>query len=101
MSKKKIKAGFAILNIVMGVILFMSSFIMLSDKDVGAYGLISMIIGLTLWIVGAYALYIRRKSKADDELDFRNIKLINTICFVISVLILTTVIVLPIIGPHL
>jgi uncharacterized membrane protein len=101
MNEKKIKTGFSVLNIVMGVILFMSSFIMLADKEIGSYGFLAMILGLILWIVGAYALYIRRKSKENNALDFKNIKLINTICFVISVLILATVVILPIIAPLL
>ena len=100
MNKKKIKAGFAILNIVMGVILFLSSFIMYSDKDIGAgIAFLITVAGLTLWIIGGCALYYRKKSKEDQELDISGIRLANTICFVISALILVAVVALPIIAP--
>ena len=99
MNKKKINAGFAILNIIMGVILFMSSFMMYSDKDIGAgIAFLFTVIGLILWVIGGCALHYRKKSKEDQELDIRGIKLANTICFVISVLVLATVVILPILG---
>ena len=89
MSRKKIKAGFAFLNIFMGSVLLIASIIMLFDENVGPYGFIFMIIGLTLWIVGCRAFIYRKKSKENPELDVRGIKLANTICFVISILLLT------------
>ena len=99
MNKKKINAGFAILNVIMGVILFLSSFIMYSDKDIGAgIAFFVTVLGLLLLIIGWFALYYRRKSKENQDLDVRGIKLTNTISFVLSVLILATVIILPVLA---
>ena len=76
----------------------MSSIIMYSDKDIGAGAFLFTVIGLILWVIGGCALHYRKKSKEDQELDVRGIKLANTICFVISILVLAIVVILPILG---
>lgn len=99
MNKKNINSGFAILNIIMGVILFISSITMCSSEGTGGgITFLFTAVGLILWITGWYALHYRKKSKENQELDVRGIKLVNTICFVISALLLAAVIILPILG---
>jgi len=96
----KINRGFAILNIIMGVILFMSSFIMFTDEDTGPGGFIVLPLGLLLWITGACALYIRKK-QSDDKALMKRTRLMNIICFILSCIMLAMVVLLPIIAPHI
>lgn len=98
--KSKGQKGFSIVNIIMGVILVMAGFVMFSDPSVGPGGIIAVAIGMALWIIGAYALNTFKKY-ADDESRVKNLRRLNTICFVISCIILTMVTILPIIGPML
>lgn len=92
----KLKKGYAITNIVVGVVFFMSGIISLFDPAVGAYGLITISIGLFFWIVGAYGLSVQKKNPENESL-LKKAKLLNMICFVISCLLLTICIALPII----
>lgn len=107
--KSGIKKGFAIVNIIMGMILSISCGILFVEANVIG-GSITAVLGLTLLIVGSYALYFSRKqspaeepmqSDAIGETRTKRVKLINTICFVVSCLLLAMVIILPIIGPML
>jgi len=93
MKTKKIRAGFAIVNIIVGVILFLSSFTLFAQKVIEG-GLLTFFLGLILLIVGCIALYIRKR---EDENEAK-VRVANTVCFVISVLILATVIILSVLG---
>lgn len=54
--KTKGQKGFAIVNIIVGVILVMASFAMFGYTSVGSDGLLSIAIGGAFWGVGARAL---------------------------------------------
>ena len=56
--KTKGQKGFAIFNIIVGVILVMASFAMFGDPSVGPGGILSLAIGGAFWGVGAWALSI-------------------------------------------
>jgi uncharacterized membrane protein len=92
--------GFAIVNIIVGVILTIAGFIMFSDPSVGPGGIISVTLGVAIWVIGACTLYAFKNSR-DNESKIKRIRLMNTICFVLSCVVLGAVIVLPIIAPML
>lgn len=92
--------GFAIVNIVMGVILAISGFMMFSDPSTGIGGIIAVAIGIAIWVIGAYALSTYKKYLHDEE-RVKKAKRLNTICFVISCVVLAAVVILPIVAPML
>jgi len=96
--KAKGQKGFAIVNIVMGVILVIAGFAMFSDPSVGPGGILALLIGAVLWCIGAYALSTFHKHY-DEETRMKKARLINTVCFVVSCVVLATCTVLPIVAP--
>ena len=90
--------GFAILNIVMGVILTLGSFAAFADPSTGAGGLIPLALGLTIWITGGKMLSTLRKF-ADDADRIRKNARLNTIFFIVSCVVLGACVTLPIIAP--
>jgi len=88
--KKKIKKGFAVVNIIAGVMLCLGGIQAVAIH--GFHPLVGLLIfiGFSLWIFGAIAFRARTKTD-EDEASVRTIQLVNTICFVISVLYLVTV----------
>ena len=98
--KPKGQKGFAIVNIIVGVILVISGFAMFSDPSVGPGGIIAILIGAALWTVGAYAMKSYRQHP-DDEPRIKKATRLNTICFVLSCVVLAMVTILPIVGPML
>jgi len=98
--KTKIKKGFAIVNIIMGVILTGSGLTSLEEKGVPS-GLL-IFIGLLLLVVGWIALNTRKRAMREEadatEGVVKVVKITNTVCFVISVLILSAVIILPVLA---
>ena len=89
--------GFAIVNIIVGVILVMASFAMFGDPDVGPGGLLSFVLGSTFWAVGAWALTTLTKH-IDDEMRIKKVCRWNRICFILSALVLAVCTVLPLLG---
>ena len=102
MEQKKAKGqkGFAIVNIVMGVILVMASFAMFSDPSIGPVGITALAAGAALWGTGAYALGTLRKH-SEDKARMKKSKRINTICFVISCILLAVCTIMPVAGTML
>lgn len=102
MNQKKSKGqkGFAIVNIIMGAILAIAGFVMLPDPSVGPGGMIAVAIGIAIWVIGAYALNTFKK-RSDGETQVKKARLMNTICFVISCIVLAACTILPIVGPML
>lgn len=96
--KTKGQKGFAILNIIIGVILTLAGFSMFGNPDVGPGGIISVLLGIALWIVGAYMLSTLRKH-SDDAARVTKIARWNTVGFVISCVVLGACVALPIIAP--
>jgi hypothetical protein len=101
MDQIKIKGqkGFAIVNIIMGVILTFSSVIMFFEAN-AIGGVISLVLGLTILITGFRSLRFF-SGGASDEIAIKKVKRINTICFVVSCVLMAMVIILPIVGPML
>ncbi|HML69592.1 hypothetical protein SDC9_204595 [bioreactor metagenome] len=95
--KTKGQKGFAIVNIIVGVILVMASFAMFGDPSVGPGGIISLALGGVFWGVGAWALSTFKKHM-DDEARVKKARCWNLVCFIVSVLVLAVCTVLPILG---
>lgn len=91
----KIRIGFAVVNICVGVILFMSAFLMFPDRDVGTYAIIPLLIGLFLWITGACGLYVRKKHTDNSRLIQRT-KAVTLVAFILSCAVVAFVIITPI-----
>jgi len=89
--KSKIKKGFAIVNIFMGVV-FIFTGVSMSAEQEATFGFLGLLLGLTLLIVGWVALNTRKREIREEvdatEETVKVVKIINTICFVISILIL-------------
>ena len=92
--------GFAIVNIIVGVILVMAGFFMLTEPDVGPGGIISILLGAVFWGIGAYTLYIKKKCP-EDLVRRKWVRPINTISFVLSCIVMAACIILPILAPLL
>ena len=99
--KTKGQVGYSIVNIILGVILTIASFIMFADPDTYPGPLIALPIGLFLWIIGAITLRKVKKYKTEDEKFSPKLLIVNLILFILSCIILASVIILPIIGPML
>lgn len=99
-TKPKIKKGYSILNIVMGVILLMTSFlIMFEDPDFVLPGFVMLLLSVTLFFVGTYSLNLSTKAKKNEHIVISQTLIrVNTVCFIISSAILLAVILLPIIA---
>jgi len=95
--KIKGQKGFAIVNIIVGVILVMASFAMFGDPSVGPGGIISLALGGAFWSVGAWALSTLKKHM-DDEDRVKKACRWNLVCFIVSALVLAVCTVLPILG---
>ena len=98
--KTKGQKGYAIVNIVIGVILVMASFAMFGDPSVGPGGLIAFVLGGVFWGIGAYALNTLKKH-ADETERVRKICRVNFMSFIVSCVIIGACVILPIIGPLL
>ncbi len=92
--------GFAIVNIVMGVILTLGSFFAFADPAIGAGGLITLALGLALWITGAKMLSALRKFADNTEL-IRKTARVNTVFFIVSCVVIGASVILPIVAPVL
>jgi hypothetical protein len=65
--KTKGQKGFAIVNIIVGVILVMAAFAMFGDPSVGPGGIISLALGGAFWSVGAWSLSTLKKHIDDED----------------------------------
>ena len=91
---------FSIVNIIMGVILTLSGFIMFSQPDTFPGPLIVLPLGLLFWIWGAAAL--RRLREGQEAAQVHKTALTgNKILFLLSCIFLCAVVALPIIAPRL
>ena len=90
--------GYAIVNIIIGVILVMASFTMFGDPSVGPGGFIAIVLGGVFWGIGAYALNTLKKH-ADDMERVKKVCRVNLICFIVSCVIMGACVILPIIAP--
>lgn len=92
--------GFAIVNIVAGVILVMAGFVMFGQPDTGPGGILALLLGAAFWATGGYTLSVLRKY-GDDEKRVKRCVVWNTAGFVLSCLVLLACTLLPIIAPLL
>ena len=95
--KTRGQKGFAVVNIIVGVILVMASFAMFGDPSVGPGGIISLALGGAFWGVGAWALSTLKKH-TDDEDRMKKAYRRNFVCFILSALVLATCTVLPLLA---
>lgn len=95
--KTKGQKGFAIVNIIVGVILVMASFAMFGDPSVGPGGIISLALGGVFWGIGAWVLSTL-KEHVNDEARVKKACRWNLVCFIVSALVLAVCTVLPILG---
>ena len=93
---KKPQKGFAIVNIVVGVILFLASFAMFSDPSTGPGGAISLVVGAAFWITGGVVLARLRGGELS-----RGLAVWNAVVFGVSCLALAACVALPILAPML
>ena len=96
--KTKGQKGYAIVNIIIGVIFVMASFAMFGDPSVGPGGFIAFVLGGVFWGIGAYALNTLKRH-ADDEVRVKKICRINFVCFIVSCVNMGACVILPIIAP--
>jgi hypothetical protein len=80
---KKIKTGQAVVNIIVGALLFVSSIFMFTEKAIGGYAIICTLIGLTFLIIGWYSLYTKR-NYADDKALTKKMGQVNLIAFIVA-----------------
>ncbi|MBK5722093.1 hypothetical protein JGH11_14540 [Dysgonomonas sp. Marseille-P4677] len=94
-----IKKGYAILNIVIGVILLISGIMLIiNEPDIILAGFGTFSVGLIIFIIGSYSLNISSKAKNNENIVISpGLKLANIICFIISCLILLFVLTLAVI----
>ena len=95
------QSGFSIVNIILGVILFIASIMLFAEPETFPAPLITLPLGLTFWIIGAVVMRKLRNYRQTGEEFNKKLLTINTVCFVLSCLILVACTVLPIIGPML
>ena len=95
--KTKGQKGFAVFNIIVGVILVTASFAMFGDPSVGPGGIISLALGGAFWGVGAWALSTLKKH-TDDEDRMKKACRPNFVCFILSALVLAVCTVLPLLA---
>ena len=98
--KTKGQKGFAIVNIIMGVVMTTASFVMFGDPSVGPGGIICLILGVALWCVGAWALRTLKLNDY-DEVRVKQACLWNLVCFVFSCITLLACTVLPFVAPYM
>ena len=91
--------GFSIVNIIVGVILVLTSFLLFAEPETFPAPLITLPLGLGLWVIGAIVLAKLRKYQKMNEAFNKNLLTVNLVCFILSCLILSMCIVLPIIAP--
>lgn len=96
--KTKGQKGYAIVNIIIGVVLVMASFAMFSDPSVGPGGIITFVLGGVFWGIGAYALNTLKRH-SDDEARVKKVFRVNFVCFIVSCVIMGACVILPIIAP--
>ena len=99
--KTKGQKGFSIVNIIVGVILTLSSFIMFADETTYPGPLIVLPLGLVILICGWLTLRKLTAARHSNTSVEKNMLVFNLVCFVLSCIILAAVIILPIIGPML
>ena len=93
-NRPPIKMGFAIVNICIGVILFLSSIMMFFDRDIRGYALIPLTVSLFLWITGICGLVVRKRHTNDNLT--KNMSILTIIAFLLSCAIIAFVIITPI-----
>ncbi len=98
--KTKGQKGFAIVNIIVGVILIMAGFAMFSEPSTGPGGLISLLLGLLLGVCGWLTLK-RLRTEYVPEKTMRTTLITNLVLFILSCIILAACTILPIVGPML
>ncbi len=96
--KTKGQKGYAIVNIIIGVVLVMASFAMFGDPSVGPGGIITFVLGGVFWGIGAYALNTLKRH-ADDEARVKKVCRTNFVCFIVSCVIMGACVILPIVAP--
>ena len=90
----------SIVNIVMGVILALSGFMMFSQPDTFPGSLIVLPLGLVFWLWGAKTLRCLRDEQEDTK-SFKTTLTVNKILFIFSCVVLCSVVVLPVVAPML
>jgi len=95
--KAKGQKGFAIVNIIVGVILVMASFAMFGDPSVGPGGILSLALGGVIWGIGAWALSTLKKHM-DDEDRVKKACGWNLGCFIFSAIVLLACTLLPLLA---
>lgn len=98
--KAKGQKGFAIVNIIVGVVLVFAGFFMFGQPDTGPGGFISLILGAAVLWIGAYALG-KLRNHQQDEKRLKRAMTFNIIAFVFSCIVLAGCLVLPAIAPLL
>ncbi len=90
---------YSIVNIVLGVILTLSAFMMFTQPDTFPGPLIVLPLGLLFWIMGASTL--RRLRECEDVAKYYKKALTwNMVLFIFSCVILAAVVLLPILAPR-
>lgn len=97
--KIKGQNGFAIVNIILGVILTIASIIMFADLSTYPGPFIVLPIGIVLLVFGCIALKNLRINKQMGTEIPQGLLKTNFICFILSCVILAAVVSLPIIAP--
>ena len=81
--EKKIKTGFAVVNIISGLIFSLAGIISIANGTDVVIGLFMAILCFVISIIGVASFSIRKG--IEDEANMKIIKLTNSICFGISV----------------
>jgi len=98
MNTKRQKA-FSIVNIIAGVIIFLASILLFAEPETFPAPLITLPLGLALWITGALTLSKLRRFRQTNEAMSKRLLVCNLVCFILSSLILLMSILLPVIAP--
>ncbi len=98
--KTKGQKGFAIVNVIVGVVLFLASFAMFSDPSTGPGGLISLLLGLLFGVCGWLTLR-RLRTEYVPEKTMKATLVTNFVLFILSCIVLAACTILPIVGPML
>ncbi len=95
------QAGFSVVNIIVGVILTLSSIIMLTDPSTLPGPFFAFPLGVAWLIVGVMAMSKVRKARAAGQAVQSPLLVVNLVFFVLSCLILLASVLLPVIAPLL
>lgn len=98
--KTKFQKGFSVFNIIVGVILTLTGFVMFVQPDTYPSPFIVLPLGLLFWIWGAVTIRRLRRRKGEGG-SLRTLLIVNRILFIAGCVIMAACILLPVFAPML